>query len=154
MRASKGQFRFEAFNPKEILRVTKTESDTMWPSVRAFVESLIAREQDYIIEGVHLQPRHIAKLKKTKHWTQIRAVFLVKTDIEKITSGFPRFKGSHDWMYPNIKDEPEKIAKAAEMVKAHGEYTATQARKYKLNLVHMDDGFPKKIADTMKRLIA
>jgi 2-phosphoglycerate kinase len=153
MPTPKNKFRFDIYSSKEMLKAQAVEAKTMWPPTKAFIRSLIYREQDFVIEGVHLFPSLVNELKKTAHWKHIRVVYLIKTDIEKIIAGFSRNKDSFDWMYPSIKDNGDRLTKAAEMVREKSLYIEKGCKKHRFKAFNTEAGFNKKIREALNYLI-
>ncbi|MEI7741468.1 MAG: hypothetical protein WCJ29_03095 [bacterium] len=128
----------------ELLRAEITESKTLWPNVEALIKQFIDCNEDYIVEGVHLMPRLVSKLKSTKYWKQIKIIYLVKDDLEKIQTGFALNTSAHDWLSGVVKDSD--IAKrAARMVQIKSRYIAREARKCRFKVIVTDDDFNLKI---------
>ena len=152
MPTPKNKFRFDVYSSKELLKAQLVESKTMWPSVTAFIESLIYREQDYVIEGVHLFPGLVNQLKKTKYWKNLRVVYLIKENLDNIASGFSMNKDVFDWMYPFIKNDAKRLAKAAEMVREKSLYIKRETKKMNLKLYNTEDDFNKVMKEAQNYL--
>jgi len=153
VKTPKGKFRFEVIDAKEAIRIMNVESKTTWPPVKALIEKLIEREEDYIIEGANLMPKLLKQLKGTKYWKHIKVVYLVKTDLEKIKSGFAKTtKGVYDWMYPHIKDDNNRITMAGKYVQGYGTYFEKEAKKYGFKVFNTQDDFKEVLKAAQKHL--
>ncbi len=149
----RGKFRFEVFAPAEVLRASVVEAHSLWPSIVAFLEALVNHEQDYVIEGFHLVPQLVAGLRGTSLWKHLRVVYLVKTDFAAIAAGFGKNSRSHDWMYPSIKKNPQRITKAVKMVRAHGVFIERAAKKSRLKCISTDKHFKTAIEEAYAYLL-
>jgi 2-phosphoglycerate kinase len=142
---AKGQYHFEKYNPKTLLKIETTEAKSMWPGVKALIKQFINCHQDYVIEGVHLLPQLVNQFKNTKYWKHIKPVYLIKTDLEKIKQGIPKNKKEFDWILAGGIDVPGRLDKAAQMIQSESIYFAKEAKKYKFKVVNTDTDFNKKI---------
>ena len=130
--------------PETLLAAEITESNTTWPGIKALIQHQIDCNQDFIIEGVHLLPGLVYELKRTRYWKNIKLIYLVKIDLEKIKQGFLKNTSTHDWLFSSLKNE-EILDKAARMVQIKSQYIATQAKQFDFKVVNMDIDFNKKI---------
>lgn len=154
VKTPKGKFRFEVNDSKEAIRIMNVESRTTWPPIRALIEKLIEREEDYVIEGANLMPKYVNQLKGTKYWKDIRVVYIVKTDLDKIKSGFAKTTaGVYDWMYPHIKGDDERITMAAKYVQGYGKYFEKEAKKYGFKVFNTQDKFTKMLRDAKEYML-
>jgi len=147
MPTPKNKFRFDLYPAKDILDAQVVEAKIMWPPIKAFITSLIFRDRDYVIEGLHLLPGLVNQLKRTKYWKDIKVVYLIKTDLIKIQSGFSKNIREFDWMYPLIKNDKDRLLKASEMVSSKGQYIAKEAIKFDLKLYNTEDSFNKTLKE-------
>jgi len=153
MPTPKGKFRFDVYPNQAMLKAQTTEAETMWPPIKAFISSLVHREQDLIIEGIHLFPKLVNQFKNTKQWKHIRIVYLIKMDLEKIQTGFSKSKDIYDWMYPAIKNDKERLGKAAEFVRSKSVYIEKEAKKHRFRLFNTDDNFRVALKEAQDYLI-
>ena len=66
------KYRLDTHEPELMLQAEITESNTLWPGVKAFIKHLIDCRENYVIEGVHLMPELVQELKKTKYWKSLK----------------------------------------------------------------------------------
>lgn len=153
MPTPEGKFRFDVYPHQKTLKAQIVEAKTMWTPIKAFVSSLINREQDFIIEGIHLFPKLVNEFKGTKYWKQIRLIYLIKTDLDKIQSRFSKSTDVFDWMYPAIKNDEVRLRAAAKYVKSKSDYVEKEAKKYRLKIFHTDTFFNKTLKEAQDYLI-
>ncbi len=147
------KFRFDVYSPAAQLKAQLVEAETMWPGVMAFIKSLSNREQQYVVEGVHLLPRLVNQLKKTSYWKDIKVVYLAKKDLAKIIKDFPKNKDEYDWMLPTIQHDKARLRKAALMTQVKSQYFDREAKKYHLKVFNTDSNFQKKLRQAQRYLI-
>lgn len=150
MKTPDTKFRFEVYSPRELLKAQIKESESMWPGINAFIDSIIYRHQDCVLEGVHLLPKYISKLKKSK---DVKIIYLVKTDLQKIIKGFEYNSQEPDWMYPGIKGDENRLTQAAEMVESKSTYFIKETNKYKLKTINTEVNFERKLQEARKYLL-
>lgn len=154
VKTPRNKFRFEVQDSKEAIRIMNLESKTTWPPIKALIEKLIEREEDYVIEGANLMPKYVHQLKETKYWKNIQVAYIVKTDVGKIKSGFAKTTaGVYDWMYPHIKGDDERITMAAKYVQGYGIYFEKEAKKYGFKVFNTQDSFKKTLLEAKQYLI-
>jgi len=153
MPTPKDKFRFEVYSPKALLRAQVAEARTMWPAIEALIASLIHREEDFVIEGVHLFPPLVNKLKNKKYWKQVRVVYLIKKDLDKIQAGFAKNKSGYDWMYSSIKGDHKRLTEAAELVREKAEYIEKEAKKFRFKIYNTENSFDKVLKEAQQYLI-
>ena len=153
MQAPKGKFRFDVYSPEALLRAQIIEAKSMWPGTKALIAHLIEREQDYVIEGVHLFPGLVKTLKKTNLWKDIKIVFIIKKDIKKLKDGFLKNKDEYDWMLPATKNDPRRLTKVAEMVQVKSIYIEKEAKKHNFKVYNTENDFKKKLSDAQRFLL-
>ena len=81
-------FFFNLFTPAQCLKFDLDDAKTLWPGIKVFLEWISDQKQDFILEGVHLLPKHLSTLRKEKYWKEMKITYLVKTDIPAMVSGF------------------------------------------------------------------
>ena len=153
MKTPSGKFRFDVYSPEAMLKAQLVEATTMWPGIKELIYYLINRQQDFIIEGVHLLPKYINKLKRADIWKNIKVIYLVKRNIDNIIKGFPKNKNEYDWMIQTIIGNKERLKKAAKMVQIKSEYFYKETKKYHLKIFNTDTNFVQKLRDSQYYLL-
>ncbi len=137
--------RLETNTPEELLESELVESETLWPGICAMIKHFVDCQQEYVIEGVHLMPKLIQQLQTTPYWSQIKLIYLVKSDLREIEEGLVQNKAKHDWL-KDILEEKELLEKAARMVQMKSVYIADQARSCGYAVIDTGIDFEQKIA--------
>lgn len=141
----------ECCSSEESLRAEIIEAKTMWPGIKALIHQLSLCKQNYVIEGVHLLPELVWQLKKEKYWKNIKIVFLIKNDLDKIVAGLTKNKDEFDWLQSCLSDK-NKLCHIAEMVKLKSSYIEKQTKKYRFTVVNTDTAFKEVIKKTSARI--
>lgn len=136
--------------PRILLNAEIKESRSIWPSTRKLIEDLVESDEDFVIEGVHLMPTLIHQLKATPVWKQIRLLYLVKTDMNDILTGFHKNTSKHDWLTGALSNK-ELLNKVARMVQTKSVYIAQQAKKFGFTVIDTGKDFEKKLESALKR---
>jgi len=137
--------------PKQLLAAEIKDAKTLWPGVERLIRSMLKWKHDYVIEGVHLLPQLVAKLKKLPEWKQIKVVYLVKHDTDKIIAGFKQSDPETDWLVRCIKSDDDWQT-YADMVMVKAEYMEKEAKKYGFKLVNTENNFKKTITNLLLKI--
>ncbi len=132
---------FQKYSSREILQADLMEAKTMQLGIDAFIEYMLACKMDYILEGVHLLPKHMDKYKNRK---DVRIVYLANLNEEKILKGILKNKDGGDWLLSNTKDE-RSIRAAARSVAEYGKYFSKETEKYGFKMIGTEDNFFKSL---------
>jgi 2-phosphoglycerate kinase len=140
-------------SPKLLLQAEIQNAKTLWPGVQRLLFALSMNRHDAVIEGVHLFPDFIHELETMKEWEfirkDIRSVFLIKKDEQKIIEGFKKSDKSSDWLLQCIKTEAD-MHNAAKMVQIKSIYLEKQANKYGYRVVNTENDFQKTLKQLLK----
>ena len=141
---------YAEFSAKEIIDLIKAQSLATQPAVAMTALCAFKDQMDYIIEGYHITPKFAAKLIKQYGQDNIKAVFLIKTNAEKLTVDATQNPVANDWL--NKKGTtPETVARVAQMIATFSLYSQKEADKYRLPVFSLDVSFTKNIAEIVKR---
>lgn len=142
---------FEEYTAEQMLLAEIQDSKTLWPGVKEFIIHQYQCNNDFIIESVPLMPELINELKNHEMWSQVKVVYLVKTDTEKIRDGFELNDSKSDWLLRNTKN-PETLDKAAIMVSEYGKYFESEAEKFGFKVINTEDNFIETLNKASKYL--
>ncbi len=131
---------FNKYSGKEMLEADIIEANSIWPGIKSLIEYLISCRMDYIIEGVHLFPHFV---KRIKNKGKLKIIYLVKKDEEKILRGLLK-NNNEDWISSHIRDK-DILKKAAKTLSIYGNYFVSECRKYRFKTVNTEDNFRKSI---------
>lgn len=137
---------FQKYAGREMLNADIKEAKAMWPGVKNLIKYLLKCRMDYIIEGVDLLPNLVKQFRKEKN---IRVIYLIKLDKNKIYQGILDNKNGNDWISGNTQNK-DIILKAAESLIPYGNYFSREAKKYKFRCFNAEDDF----YDGIKRAVS
>jgi 2-phosphoglycerate kinase len=140
----------EAESPESSLKTEVTEARSMWPGIKALIRQLIECEQDYVIEGVHLLPQLIRQFRGTKYQKNIKVLYLIKLDEDKIGQGLTRNTNEYDWLKPSLNN-PAVIKNVAKMIRLKSEYIKRKAEQCGFPVVNTQNVFKKVIEKYSKQ---
>jgi 2-phosphoglycerate kinase len=124
------------YSPRTIAGAYLAQGKTSWLAVEDFVEDCLHEGHDFILEGHQVHPRLAAKLLK-RHPQDIRAVFLVKSDVPAMVRGFKKNRAASDWVLEKTVHQ-ETLVKIAETIASFGRRIGAEAVKYGLPVRNMD----------------
>ncbi len=133
---------FQKYSDQEIFAADMKEIESVWLGTEALIDYLLVCKMDYILEGIHLLP---TLMEKYKNNPDVRIIYLVKTDVEKILAGlYQNTSQHHDWLMGNTQNE-ETIRLAAKSLVIYGEYYTAEAEKHGFEHVNTEDDFVGKL---------
>lgn len=142
---------YSNYSAEQIVGFYYTQADTIWAGLKAFIKYAAHDEQDFVIEGYHINPNLLAQLdEQTKK--SIRAVFIYKEDEENIVEGLKKNVDPGDWLLKNTHQD-STFPKVAEMIRAFGERTRREAESAQMRAFNMDGDFERKIEEVVKGLL-
>jgi 2-phosphoglycerate kinase len=137
--------------PRTLLRTDIKESRSIWPSTKRLIEDPVDSHEDFIVEGVHLLPVFVKQLQATPIWERLKVIYLVKTDLDDILSGFHKNESKHDWLAGALSDQA-LLKKVAKMVQTESLYIKKQAQEFGFSCVDTSVGFTKTLRSILKQL--
>ncbi len=105
--------------------------------IDTFVESKIAEGKDCIIEGYHITPALVAKLKTTHRAHNIHALFLARYDVGAFIEQVETHTKATDWVIKNTANK-ETFQKIGEMIVYFSVHMKKEAKKYECRVMNMD----------------
>ncbi len=142
--------KFSKFPSDEIINAYRVQARTIWDAIYMFVVSEITDENDFVIEGYHIEPEFIAKL-NNEYKDKIQSIFLIKKDEVKFVENIKESSTLNDWIVENTK-ESETYNKIAKMISEYSEIFEKEAQKYNLDIINMDDDFDRKIKTMFNKI--
>jgi len=131
--------------PKDIVRIQNEESLDVWKGVKALIETDYVWES-FIVEGVALLPHMILKFITENKNIDVKAVFLVRENVEHIRKViFTRGLWDDAEKYPDSIKEKEVA-----WVIAFNNFIKTETKKYNLPTINADY---KNYLEEVKRII-
>lgn len=127
---------FEELSPEEITQALITQSRGMWDVLETFITQEVKMGRDIIVEGYHIHPGFAVRCQNKFGAHRVRAVFLIRKNIEKImfyNRQFPRQQG--DWLIEKGATNFENVAK---MTALFSEFIERKAEQHHMPCVNTD----------------
>ena len=107
-------------------------------AIAILVACEIAEGHDYIVEGHQIQPRLVQDLTR-KYPNEIRALFLIKTDVAAIEAGLRANSAPNDWAQ-KMTSQDETYGKIAAMITTYSQWFGREAGECGQACISMDVG--------------
>ncbi len=145
---------YAAHSPEIIVQNYIEQGKATNKAIRMMVETYLADEDDFIIEGYQVTPEIVQEIKEEFRNEQIRSVFLVRNDEVKFLEDINKSTTPNDWILRRTKDKKTTLPKIARMVSIYSKYFEEEANKYHLPLFHMDMDFDGAMSTIIKSMRA
>jgi len=142
---------YDAFSADEIIKYYRTQAKSVFMAIEMMAICEISDGNDLIIEGYHIEPSLVIKLRKKYGRKNVRGVFLVKTDVKKFVQNIAKTSTPNDWIIARTKNK-DTYVKIAEMICKYGKIFSNNAEKKGLTVFNMDDNFNDKIDSAIAHL--
>ncbi len=152
--ASKGKTNDETYAKSSTVEIVKNytqQARATYNAIVAFCESELADGNDYIVEGYHVTPELVSKLKKEYGSNKFSAVFLVKENPTQLLKDIHKSSTPNDWIIARTEKQ-ETFERIVEMICLYGKYFVKEAKKYRLPVVVMDNSFATRLREVERQL--
>jgi len=139
---------YNKFTAREIIRCYRTQAQSVFKAIEMLAISELADGNDLIIEGYHVEPALIEKLRKKYGSKDIRGIFLVKTDTLQFAENIVKTNTPNDWIIArtiNVKT----YVKIAQMICQYCKIIEAEAERRDLEVLNMDQHFNAKINEAI-----
>ncbi len=124
--------------PEKRVELQITEARSLQTEINRVVAEAIHDPQFLIIEGVHLLPDHVQKLREQFGGENIHVIFVGSHNIECVLEGMARNTNPNDWMKEADADVQRQVA---EFVVAYSRWIKAEASKNALRYVERTEDF-------------
>jgi 2-phosphoglycerate kinase len=123
-----------------IVKQQITEAESMKSSIKTFIKHQIDVRDNFILEGVHLLPKHIIDFYNENPGLQdqIKVLFIVDTNPENISKGLQMNTSHFDWL---SGAKPNTYRAVAEFVAKFSKYIGEETNKYDMTLYSRTSDF-------------
>ncbi len=135
--------KFFKYSLWEIIEAYRVQAQTCFDAIDMVMISEITDKNDFIMEGYYIEPRFVKKL-ILKYPDKVKSIFLVKTSKEKFIRDVKKTSTPNDWIINRTKDE-NTYWKIADMICDYWKVFQSEAEKYWLKVLNMDDDFYEKL---------
>jgi 2-phosphoglycerate kinase len=130
------------YSTKEIVNAYTLQSKTSWTAIEVLVSCYDYEGHDIIIEGHQIHPQLINDLQKK--YKELKGIIVVKSDLKTIVSDALQSKAKNDWFLTRTKNAIT-FEKIGMMIKKYSDYFIKESKRYKIEVVNMDNNFKKQI---------
>jgi 2-phosphoglycerate kinase len=129
---------------EEIRKCYRTAARSTWAGIEAFIGRERSHGHDYIVEGLQVEPRLVARLRSRYSSRQVHSVFMVKTDRKELVANFGKRQSPKDWILDNTY-EVATYETIAEMIAGYSRVIEREARRLNLHVLDMSNGFNRQL---------
>ncbi len=128
---------FGQHSPQEVTQALITQSRSMWDAVQIFIETEVTMGRDIVVEDYHIHPEVVARCEERFCADTVRAIFLIRKDLEKIVLYNQRYPRQGDWL---IERGPTSLENVAKMIALFSEFIEREAARYDMPCIRTDIG--------------
>lgn len=136
--------------PQRHAALQVTSSLSLEPEIGRHIAESVAAGRPLIVEGVHLLPEVIDRLRRKYAATPVRALVVWSQDVERVVRGIAANTSPENWLGGS---DPVVIRQVAESVAAFSAYAAAEAEKYGIWSFERTDRFAEDMS-MMEGLLA
>ena len=129
---------------ESIMKSYITQSKVSYKAIRSIVETYIIEEDSIVLEWFQITPEIVHEIQKEFWNTLVQEVFLIKTNKEKFLKDLHKSTTPSDWILKKTKLE-STFSLIADMLILYSKYFESEAEKYDLHILNMDEDFEEKI---------
>jgi len=133
--------------PSERIESIRKEAKQIISDINNIIDKAINKQQDTVIEGVHLFPAYVADFIKKFKEDNIKAIFIGSKNIELILEGMALDTSQNNWLKDFNQDVLKQIAV---FTKAFSNYVHEESKKYNLIYRERSNDFQKDVCDVIK----
>jgi 2-phosphoglycerate kinase len=131
--------RYARYTIAEIVANYRTKAATVWPGLRDFLAYALYDRHEMVIEGYHLEPAFIYELRTTFPQFPLTAVFLYRTQYDRLQADLQQSSCPQDWVLRSATD-PVTFSRIAAMICVYSNFILAEANTYGLPTLTMDHG--------------
>jgi len=135
----------------EVVQGYVEQSKATYDAISMMAETYLKDEDNFIVEGYQVTPEIVDRMQKKFGAKHVKAVFLIKKNIESLKNNFNKSTTPNDWILRKTK-EPITFSKIAEMIALYAAYIEKEAEKYNLRVIETDTDFTSSLAEAMRYL--
>lgn len=135
---------YNKYSAKEIVNLYIKQSKITYLAIKMFAEVSLMEGDDYIIEGHQIHPKLIKEIIIKQGKRNVKSIIMTRYDMQDIIEGCKKHKAKNDWFLQKTKNK-ETYTKIAKMISEYSKYFNREAKKYKINIVNVDNNFNKEI---------
>lgn len=145
-RDSRNDVVYAKYSVEEIIAYYQAMAGRAWLGIRALVEYALFDEEDFIVEGYHVDPAPVREFLAADpdRARAVRAVFLIREDPDDILASMRRGDHKNDWVLGKTREEAT-FARIAAMIARYGAAVRIDAARAGLPVCRMDGDFERRV---------
>ncbi|MDQ3245028.1 MAG: hypothetical protein M3P22_01625 [bacterium] len=136
---------------EEIIEGYIQQGKTSYKAINMIVETMIADEDSYIVEGYQVSPEIVYQVIKKYGKENVRCLFLVKHNEEKFIENIRKSTTQNDWIVRKTKEE-STFDKIAHMISLYSKHVEKEAKKYNFKIISTDHDFKENMNESVSYL--
>ncbi len=144
--------KYTKLSSSEVIEAYRQQAMTLCPAIEAFVASEVADENDYILEGYHIEPSLINKL-FLRFNGKVRGMIVVKKDASAFLDNITNSTTPNDWILTKTKDGASTFPKVATMVAEYSSQLENEAKQQNVEVLCVDKDFDRHIQEATTYLM-
>ena len=133
---------YNMFSVEEIVSVYRKQSEAVYKAVEVLIAYAHKEGWDYVVEGYHITPTLISKLKKEN--SDISGVILTNTKADGVIERSMNSDVKKDWLRDKTKNK-ETFPKIAEMVSLYSQKLQGEAEGLDVDVIDVGESFQEKL---------
>jgi 2-phosphoglycerate kinase len=139
---------YTAYSSAQIVDAYLTQGKSLERAIEAFVECETKYKHEFILEGHHIHPEFVARLKER---FELKAIFVGRDSVEKTVGAITQHANENDWVTTKTKN-PETYQKIAGMLVNFSQYFRESAKVNGLTYISVEDNYNEKIEEVSTTL--
>jgi 2-phosphoglycerate kinase len=140
---------YATFSVEDIVDAYRVQAETVHKAIESFATCADKEGWDYVIEGYHVTPKLISKLKS--EGLEISSVILVSTNADEAVKRSMESDTKNDWLRDKTKNQ-ETFPKIAAMIDLYSKKLKQEADEFNVNIIDTGDDFQERLREAFKSL--
>lgn len=150
---SSNDIMYTEFSADQICDAYIAQSKVTRKAVSMLIECMISDGEGIIIEGHQLHPELMDELAKNFGAKNIRAVVLIKNNVDQIVETARAGKETNDWFIKKTTD-PTIHYKIAEMIAKYSDYFKSESTRFSIETVDYEGNFDNQLDKARNYLVS
>ena len=141
---------YAAFSVESIVSAYRKQAETVHKAIESFVACANKEGWDYVIEGYHVTPKLISKLRAKD--PKILSTILINTKAEEAIKRSMESKVKNDWLRDKTKKK-ETFSKIAVMIDLYSKELKQEAEEFNASVIDIGEDFHGKLNEAFELLV-
>lgn len=140
---------YESFSAESIVSAYRRQAETVHKAVESFVACADKEGWDYVIEGYHVTPKLISKLRAKN--LEVSSIILISTKAEEAIRRSLESNIKQDWLRDKTKKQ-ETFPKIAAMIDLYSKELKQEAEEFNASVIDVGEDFEGKLKEAFELL--